>query len=42
MGLILEDLFRMADSRYQGEITKEQFMKVVSQLKIELNDSIFT
>lgn len=34
MGLLLEDLFRMADYQYQGEITKEQFMKVVSQLKI--------
>ena len=36
MGLSLGDIFRMADSSYQGEITKEQFMFAVSKLKANL------
>lgn len=41
MGLMLEDIFRMADSKYEGELNKEQFMRVVSKLKTDLNDSVF-
>jgi hypothetical protein len=33
MGLDLEDLFRMADSNYAGQISKEQFMKTTTKLK---------
>lgn len=32
MGLLLVDVFRMADGNYEGEITKEQFMKTIMRL----------
>lgn len=38
MGLALGDLFRMADSSYEGEITKEQFMVTVAKLKANLDE----
>ena len=41
MGLILQDVFRMSDSKYEGEINKQQFLKVVSKLKTDLNDTVF-
>jgi Ca2+-binding EF-hand superfamily protein len=31
----------MADSKYEGEINKEQFMKVVGRLKTDLTDNVF-
>lgn len=36
IGLSLGDVFRMADSAYRGEITKEQFMNAVSRIKANL------
>lgn len=42
MGLVLGDLFRMADDSYEGEITKEQFMKTAYRLKTDLEESLFT
>lgn len=36
IGLSLGDIFRMADSAYRGEITKEQFMTTVSKIKANL------
>ena len=38
MGLVLGDLFRMADSSYEGEITKEQFMVTVAKLTANLDE----
>ena len=37
MGLLLADLFRMADSNYEGEITKEQFMRTILRLRSNLD-----
>lgn len=37
MGLLLADVFRMADSNYEGEITKEQFMKTILRLRSNLD-----
>lgn len=31
----------MADSKYEGEINKEQFMKTVGRLKTNLTDTVF-
>ena len=36
LGLALGDIFRMADSTYRGEVTREQFMTTVSKLKANL------
>jgi hypothetical protein len=36
LGLVLSDVFRMADGGYRGEITREQFMGTVSKLKANL------
>ncbi len=36
MGLSLSDIFRMADAQYEGQINKEQFLKVVNQLKADI------
>lgn len=40
MGLVLGDLFRMADAKYDGQITKGMFMKVISGLKSDLDDNL--
>jgi hypothetical protein len=39
MGLSLGDVFRMADSTYHGEITKEQFMGTVAKIKANLEEN---
>lgn len=31
----------MADCKYEGEVNKEQFMRVVGKIKTDLNDSVF-
>ena len=31
----------MADSKYDGQINREQFIKTISKLKTDLNDSLF-
>ena len=31
----------MCDCNYEGEINKQQFLKVVSKLKTDLNDMVF-
>lgn len=36
MGLTLADIFRMADAQYEGQINKGQFLKVISQLKADI------
>ena len=36
MGLVLGDVFRMADATYEGEITKECFMRTVGKLKTDI------
>lgn len=40
MGLALGDVFRMADHDYEGEITKEQFMKTILRLKTTIEESL--
>jgi Ca2+-binding EF-hand superfamily protein len=40
MGLLLVDVFRMADSNYEGEITKEQFMKTILRLRSNLDEQL--
>ena len=33
LGLTLSDIFRMADSNYEGQINKEQFTKTILRLR---------
>lgn len=40
MGITLGDLFRMADSQYEGQINKGQFLKVVNQLKADIEENL--
>ena len=40
MGLGLTDIFRMADAQYEGQINKGQFLKVVNQLKADIEDNL--
>lgn len=40
MGLVLGDVFRMADGDYEGEITKEQFMRTVVRLRANLEEQL--
>ena len=40
MGLSLGDIFRMADAQYEGQINKAQFLKVVNQLKADIEDDL--
>lgn len=40
MGITLADLFRMADAQYQGQINKGQFLKVVNQLKADIEENL--
>ena len=40
MGLSLADIFRMADSNYEGQINKGQFLKVVNKLKTDIEDNL--
>ncbi len=37
IGISLGDIFRMADSNYEGEITKEQFMQTVAKIKANVD-----
>lgn len=39
MGLSLGDIFRMSDSRYEGEVTKQQFMGTITKLKANLEEN---
>jgi Ca2+-binding EF-hand superfamily protein len=41
MGLVLSDVFRMADAQYEGEINKEQFIKSMFRLRTQLDESLF-
>ena len=38
MGLVMGDIFRMADSNYEGAITKEQFMKTMMNTKVDIEE----
>lgn len=38
MGLVLGDVFRMADAHYAGEVTREQFMKCMLAIKAGLEE----
>lgn len=40
MGLVLGDVFRMADCHYEGEINKEQFMRTIMKLKANMEESM--
>ena len=38
MGMVLGDVFRMADHAYEGQIAKQQFMKTIMRLKSNLDE----
>ena len=37
MGLTLGDVFRMADTTYEGQINKSQFVNSISHLKADID-----
>ncbi len=39
MGLVLGDVFRMADSEYAGEISKEQFFRTIGLIKVDIDQN---
>ena len=39
MGMVLGDVFRMADFNYEGQIGKQQFMNTIMRLKSSLEEN---